>query len=102
MTLPLFARYPGTAMLPLAGIARTSDPARAALDQRSSRAHDGQTCGSSATISPISVYGGNKVRKLDFLLGEALAEEEAVRHHLRSVRLESCTGYRRALTCAGD
>ena len=69
-TLPMFERFPGTAVLPLAGIAELPTLAETfglpiegigALlvkrDDLTSRA-----------------YGGNKVRKLDFLLGDALAK----------------------------
>lgn len=73
MTLPLFERFPGTAHLPVAGIAALPTP----LDP-----HPG--IAASHGIAELAVkrddltselYGGNKVRKLDFLLGQALAEE---------------------------
>jgi D-cysteine desulfhydrase len=69
VALPLTARYPGTAALPLAGIAELPTPLEALGDDgllRSARVkRDDLTS---------AEYGGNKVRKLDFLLGQALAE----------------------------
>ena len=72
LTLPLFERFPHTATLPLAGIASLPTPmtdlSRLAtgLDL-----HDLWVKRDDLT-SPA--YGGNKVRKLDFLLGDALAK----------------------------
>jgi len=67
----LAARYPGTAALPRAGVARLPTrveklPARGLAVGSLSVKRDDLT-------SPV--YGGNKVRKLDFFLGEALAEK---------------------------
>lgn len=75
MTLPLFERLPEAAALPLAGIAHIPTPLEPfapsgieALSRLGSLAvkRDDRT-------SPR--YGGNKVRKLDFLLGQALGED---------------------------
>jgi len=67
----LAARYPGTADLPRAGVARLPTPveplpARGLAIGRLSVKRDDLT-------SPA--YGGNKVRKLDFFLGRAIAEK---------------------------
>lgn len=71
MTAALFARFPGTASLPLAGIAAIPTP----LEPVAERTYAG--IGSLAIrrddlTSPR--YGGNKTRKLDFLLAAARAE----------------------------
>ncbi|MDF1541871.1 MAG: pyridoxal-phosphate dependent enzyme [Anaerosomatales bacterium] len=73
MTLPLFERYPGTAALPLAGIAELPTP----LERLSIKGVDAVVGGLWVKRDDLTnpVYGGNKVRKLDFLLGKALAEE---------------------------
>lgn len=71
VVLPLFSRFPGTASLPLAGIAETPTP----IEPRpaSEIAGIGRLLVKRDDLtSPI--YGGNKVRKLDFLLGQALSE----------------------------
>lgn len=70
MPLQLFARFPGTASLPhvpLASLPTPLEPMRVAgLDVRSlSVKRDDLTA---------EAYGGNKVRKLEFLLGQAVAE----------------------------
>jgi D-cysteine desulfhydrase len=67
VTLPLFERYPGTAVLPLAGIALLPTPITPLHDDNVHALHIKRDDLSS------TVYGGNKVRKLDFLLGTALA-----------------------------
>ena len=72
MTLPLFERYPGVATLPVAGLAELPTPLQPLTLE-----------GVSDAVGHLSVkrddatnreYGGNKVRKLDFLLGAARAE----------------------------
>jgi D-cysteine desulfhydrase len=74
VTFPLFDRFPGTASVPVAGIANLPtpletfmpagvDPLRALASLRVKR--DDLTS---------ALYGGNKVRKLDLLLGQALSE----------------------------
>jgi len=71
-SIPLVTRYPGTGSLPLAGIATLPtpiDPFRAEWP--------GEPIGRvfvkrDDVTSPV--YGGNKVRKLDLLLGDALAK----------------------------
>jgi 1-aminocyclopropane-1-carboxylate deaminase/D-cysteine desulfhydrase-like pyridoxal-dependent ACC family enzyme len=69
--LSLFERYPGTAVLPLAGIATLPTP----IEWPDAQWFEDEP------IGPVWVkrddltsaaYGGNKVRKLDFLLGDAL------------------------------
>ena len=72
MTSPLARAFPGTASLPGAGIATLPTP----VDQLSELA---EVLGVARLMvkrddltSPV--YGGNKVRKLELLLGEALAE----------------------------
>ena len=71
--LPLFERYPGTSVLPLAGIALLPTP----IEWPDAEWFETEP------IGPVWVkrddltnprYGGNKVRKLDFLLGDALAK----------------------------
>jgi 1-aminocyclopropane-1-carboxylate deaminase/D-cysteine desulfhydrase-like pyridoxal-dependent ACC family enzyme len=69
--LPLFERFPGTASLPLAGIADLPTPVEAVATGAPAL---------SGVMPPLvkrddltsATYGGNKVRKLDFLLGDAL------------------------------
>jgi 1-aminocyclopropane-1-carboxylate deaminase/D-cysteine desulfhydrase-like pyridoxal-dependent ACC family enzyme len=70
--LPLFKRYPGTTSLPLAGIAALPTP----IDWPEAQWFETEPIGPvwvkrDDVTSPA--YGGNKVRKLDFLLGDALA-----------------------------
>ena len=72
MTSPLARAFPGTASLPGAGIATLPTP----VDQLPELA---QVLGVSRLMVKrddltSAVYGGNKVRKLELLLGEALAE----------------------------
>ena len=68
MTLPLFERFPGTASLPRVELASVPTP----LEQL-----DPVKGVSSLWVKrddlTNGIYGGNKVRKLDFLLGDALA-----------------------------
>lgn len=73
--LPLFARFPGTATLPRAGIATLPTP----IERLRARELERESAGGSEVwikrddlTNPV--YGGNKVRKLDFLLGDALAK----------------------------
>ncbi len=68
MSLPLFERFPGTAALPLAGIAALPTPVEP-LDVEL----DAAALSVKRDDLTSARYGGNKVRKLDFLLGEALA-----------------------------
>lgn len=73
MTLPLLERFPGTASLPVAGIASLPTP----LDSHPAVAtsHGIAELAIKRDDLTSDLYGGNKVRKLDFLLGQALAEE---------------------------
>jgi 1-aminocyclopropane-1-carboxylate deaminase/D-cysteine desulfhydrase-like pyridoxal-dependent ACC family enzyme len=71
MTLPLFERYPGTAALPLAGIALLPTPLEPFSIEGITPREGGLWVKRDDLTNPV--YGGNKVRKLDFLLGEALA-----------------------------
>jgi 1-aminocyclopropane-1-carboxylate deaminase/D-cysteine desulfhydrase-like pyridoxal-dependent ACC family enzyme len=71
MTLPLFERYPGTAALPLAGIALLPTPLEPFSIEGVAPREGGLWVKRDDLTNPV--YGGNKVRKLDFLLGEALA-----------------------------
>lgn len=70
MTLPLFDRYPGTATLPVAGIATLPTP----LEPLAIEGVTGAELSVKRDDLTNAVYGGNKVRKLDLLLGKALAE----------------------------
>lgn len=69
MTSALSRRFPGTAALPLAGIASLPTPLEAV---------EGLAAAGSVLVKrddlTSAAYGGNKVRKLDYLLGEALAQ----------------------------
>ena len=72
-TMPLFERYPGTAALPLAGIAVLPTP----IEWPEAEWFENEPIGPvwvkrDGLTNPV--YGGNKVRKLDFLLGDALAK----------------------------
>ncbi|MBE0417088.1 MAG: pyridoxal-phosphate dependent enzyme [Coriobacteriia bacterium] len=73
MTLPLFERYPGTAALPVAGIAILPTPLEP-LAVEGITPGEGGLWVKRDDLTNLA-YGGNKVRKLDFLLGTALAEE---------------------------
>jgi D-cysteine desulfhydrase len=69
VTLPLFELYPGCRSLPVAGIASLPTPVASiptidGVEDLWVKRDD--------LTSPV--YGGNKVRKLDFLLGQARAE----------------------------
>lgn len=75
MNLPLFELLPGAATLPLAGIAHLPTPVEHFAPAG---------IGAVARLASLDVkrddrtsarYGGNKVRKLDFLLGQALEED---------------------------
>ena len=72
MTLPLFERYPGLAAWPVAGIAALPTPLEALPGL------DGELGLAGITVKrddlTNATYGGNKVRKLDLLLGRALAD----------------------------
>lgn len=69
MTFALADRFPGTAALPLAGIASVPTPLQELAG-----------LGGAPTVMvkrddlTSAAYGGNKVRKLDLLLGDALAQ----------------------------
>jgi len=81
MTLPLFARFPGTAALPRVELCTLPTPVMNGADLL-------PLDDDAETVYPIHglwakrddltspVYGGNKVRKLEFLLGDALAQEK--------------------------
>ena len=71
--LPLFARFPGTATLPLAGIADLPTPVPA-LDAAWLAEEPLGGVWVKRDDLTSRAYGGNKVRKLDFLLGDALAK----------------------------
>ncbi len=73
MTTPIVERYPGTATLPVAGIATLPTPLEPfATEGVSGPEHELWVKRDDLTNA---TYGGNKVRKLDFLLGDALAGE---------------------------
>ncbi|HET6498815.1 MAG TPA: pyridoxal-phosphate dependent enzyme [Coriobacteriia bacterium] len=72
MTLPLFEQFPGVAALPVAGIAALPTPLQPVVLEGVSDAV-GQ-CAVKRDDATNRLYGGNKVRKLDFLLGSARAE----------------------------
>ena len=70
--LSLFERFPRTAMLPLAGIASLPTPV-------TDLSHLAEELGVHSLWVKrddltSATYGGNKIRKLDFLLGDALAK----------------------------
>ena len=72
MTGPLASRFPGAASLPCAGIAVLPTP----LDSLDGLARElglGRLLVKRDDLT-APAYGGNKVRKLDYLLGKALAE----------------------------
>ena len=71
--LPLFRRYPGTAVLPLAGIASLPTPAQP-LDAPWLAEEPIGSLWIKRDDLTSTTYGGNKVRKLDFLLGDAVAK----------------------------
>lgn len=71
MTLPLFERYPGTTALSVAGIATLPTPLEH-LDDLPGIEIGALLVKRDDVTS--AVYGGNKVRKLDFLLGHARSE----------------------------
>lgn len=72
-TLPLFVRFPGTSELPLAGIATIPTPVPVLeAPWLAEEPLGGVWVKRDDLTSPV--YGGNKVRKLDFLLGDALAQ----------------------------
>jgi 1-aminocyclopropane-1-carboxylate deaminase/D-cysteine desulfhydrase-like pyridoxal-dependent ACC family enzyme len=74
VTLPLFERFPGTASVPVAGIAHLPTPL---VPFRLSGIESLERLGSlriKRDDRTSSLYGGNKVRKLDLVLGQALAE----------------------------
>ena len=72
MTLPLFERFPGTAALPVAGIANLPTPLEPLSVETIAPVADGLWVKRDDLTNPV--YGGNKVRKLDLLLGTALDE----------------------------
>ncbi len=70
MALPLFERFPGTAIIPRVELCSLPTPiASIAIDGAPADLRIKRDDMTSA------VYGGNKVRKLEFLLGQALAEK---------------------------
>lgn len=72
MTSPLVRAYPGTASLPHAGIATLPTP----VDQLPELAEELGMMRLMVKRDDLTspVYGGNKVRKLEFLLGQAVAD----------------------------
>lgn len=79
VTLPLFERFPGTAALARAGIADLPTPLEDVSALLPQIAWSGQGLPTKALLVKRDdltscVYGGNKVRKLDFLLGDARAK----------------------------
>lgn len=72
MTLPLFEMFPGTAELPLAGVAALPTPLEP-LDLPEIRARASSLHVKRDDLTSTR-YGGNKVRKLDFLLGDAVGQ----------------------------
>ena len=73
MTTPLFERFPGTAALPHFPIAELPTPVT--IHRELTRTLGGATLLVKRDDASATPYGGNKVRKLEFLLGSALAEE---------------------------
>jgi 1-aminocyclopropane-1-carboxylate deaminase/D-cysteine desulfhydrase-like pyridoxal-dependent ACC family enzyme len=71
-TLPLFARFPGAASVPLAGIAALPTPVDNVEAPWLAEEPIGGLWVKRDDLTS-GAYGGNKVRKLDFLLGEAVA-----------------------------
>lgn len=79
MTLPLAERYPGLAAMPLAGISELPTPVDNAcellrLDSESEQVYPSHGLWVKRDDLSSATYGGNKIRKLDYLLGEALAQ----------------------------
>jgi D-cysteine desulfhydrase len=72
-TLPLFTRFPDTRSLPLAGIAEIPTPVDWPQAEWFEQLPIGPVWAKRDDLTGRA-YGGNKVRKLDFLLGEALAK----------------------------
>jgi len=74
MTFPLAVAYPGVAALPRLSIADLPTP----IDELSALAAHLGIGGLRIKRDDLTsaLYGGNKVRKLEFLLGQALAEEK--------------------------
>lgn len=73
MTFPLAARYPGIAVLSRLPIASLPTPVEPLEALAASHGIGGLWIKRDDLTN--AVYGGNKVRKLEFLLGQALAEE---------------------------
>ena len=73
MTSPLASRFPGAASLPIAGIAVLPTPIES-LDALAVELDIARLLVKRDDLTSPA-YGGNKVRKLDYLLGEALAEK---------------------------
>lgn len=71
MTAPLIGRFPGLAELPRVGLAILPTP----VDEREVPGFGPLLFKRDDLTSPL--YGGNKVRKLEFVLGQALAEKRA-------------------------
>lgn len=72
MTSPLARAFPGTASLPVAGIATLPTPVEQLPDLADVLGIARLMVKRDDLTSPV--YGGNKVRKLDFLLGRAVAD----------------------------
>lgn len=72
MTFPLADGYPGLEALPRASIAQLPTPLARAADLAAELGCEGVIFKRDDLTS--ARYGGNKVRKLEFLLGQALAE----------------------------
>lgn len=79
MTLPLFERYPGTASLARTELCSLPTP----VDHSLGEAWEDEEFAATRPLHYLAVkrddltsatYGGNKVRKLEFLLGDALAK----------------------------
>ena len=68
----LIERFPGTVALPLAGIATL--PTRVEALPLLADEHDIHALWTKRDDLTSPIYGGNKVRKLDFLLGDAVAK----------------------------
>jgi len=73
VTSPLASRFPGAASLPIAGIAVLPTPVES-LDALARELGIARLLIKRDDLT-APVYGGNKVRKLDYLLGKALAEK---------------------------
>lgn len=72
-SLPLINRFPGTSALPLVGIVELPTPVEWPQADWFERFAIGPVWVKRDDLTS-PVYGGNKARKLDFLLGEALAK----------------------------